>query len=200
MRPSHRPAILDAALRVLERDGGGDLSYDAVAREAELTKAGVMYHFATREDLVRAVVGHVAARWDAAMREVVGGDPAGATPAERVRAYVQVAVTSDPSRADVAVFADALYRPQHAAPWREAFEPWFDLAGCTDAEERARLTSARLAADGLWLARATDLFSPGRPGETDHDAVAARLLALTVPDPDAPPDAHPHRPTAEVPA
>lgn len=198
MRPSHRAAILDAALRVLERDGGADLSYDAVAREADLTKAGVMYHFATREDLVRAVVGHVAARWDAAMRDVLGGDPALATPAQRFRAYVQVAVTSDPSRADVAVFADALYRPRHAAPWREAFEPWFDLTDCTDAEERDRLTTARLAADGLWLARATDLFSPGRPGGTDHDAVAARLLALTGPPPDVAPEPARDAPTTEV--
>ena len=179
MRPSNRTTILEAALRVLERDGGAHLSYDTVAGEAGLTKAGVMYHFATREDLVRAVVGHVAARWDAAMRAVLGGDPADASPAARIGAYVEVAVTSDPSRADVAVFADALYRPRHATPWRETFACWFDLDGCVDAAERARLTTARLAADGLWLARATDLFSPGRPGEEDHDAVAAGLLALT---------------------
>lgn len=179
MRPSNRTAILDAALRVLERDGGAEISYDATARESGLSKAGVLYHFGSRDVLVRAVVDHVAARWDAAMRAELGSAPAEATPAARVHAYVQVAVSSSLSRADVAVFAAALYRPQHAGPWRAVFAPWFDLGGCTDAAERARLTAARLAADGLWLARATDLFSPGAPGDPEHDAVVAELLALT---------------------
>ncbi len=172
MRPSNRAAVLEAALRVLDRDGGAEISYEATAREAGLTKAGVLYHFPSRETLVRAVVGHAALRWDVALRARLGGPPEDASPAQRIATYVRVAVEAEVSPADVAVFAEALYRPQHAAGWHEVFAPWFDLDGC-DEDERARLSLARLAADGLWMARATDLFAPA-----DASAVLERALGI----------------------
>ncbi len=175
--------MLDAALRLLDREGGAEISYDATAREAGLTKAGVMYHFATREDLVLGVVGQAARRWDAAMRAVAGAGPEALSATERVRAYVEVAVGGDVSTADVAVFADALYRPHHAGPWREVFAPWFDLDDCPDPDLRARLCAARLAADGLWLARATGLFAPGQDGQPEADAVVAHVRGLLEPAP-----------------
>lgn len=181
MRPSQRTAVLDAALRLLDREGGAQISYDATAREAGLTKAGVMYHFPTREELVLGVVGHVARRWETAMRAVAGAGPEDLTPVERLRAYVEVTVGGDLSAADVAVFADALYRPHHAGPWREVFATWFDLSDCSDPDLRARLCAARLAADGLWLARATGLFAPGADGQPDVGAVVAQVRRLLDP-------------------
>ncbi len=183
MRPSHRTSVLDAALRLLDREGGAEISYDATAREAGLTKAGVMYHFGTREELVLGVVEHAARRCEAAMRVVAGGGPADLSPARRTRAYVEVAVGGDLSTADVAVFADALYRPHHAGPWRAVFAPWFDLSDCPDPDLRARLCAARLAADGLWLARATGLFAPGADGQPAVDDVVAQVRRLLEPAP-----------------
>ena len=165
MRPSHRTAVLDAALRVLDREGGAEISYDATAREAGLTKAGVLYHFASRDALLLGVVGHAAHRWDAALRTAAGGAPEQLPPARRIHAYVDVAVSGDLSGADVACFAEALYRPRLAGPWREVFAAWFDLEDCADDDQRARLCAARLAADGLWLARATGLLAPGEDGQ-----------------------------------
>ena len=171
MRPSNRTAVLDAALRVLDRDGGAEISYDATARACGLTKAGVLYHFPTRDELVRATVAHAAARWDVAMRSRLGGPPQDASAADRIRVYVLESVHADLSPADVAVFAEALYRPQHAAGWHEVFAPWFDLSDC-EPDERSRLTLARLAADGLWLARATGLFAPEDVGGVLDEALA----------------------------
>lgn len=184
MRPSQRTAVLDAALHLLDRAGGAEISYDATAREAGMTKAGVLYHFGTREELVLGVVEHAARRWEAAMRAGAGGGPDTLSPADRIRAYVDVAVGGDLSTADVAVFADALYRPHHAGPWRSVFAPWFDLDDCPDPDERARLCTARLAADGLWLARATGLFAPGEDGQPAVAAVVTHVRRLLDPDPD----------------
>ncbi len=181
MRPSQRTAVLDAVLRLLDREGGAEISYDATAREAGLTKAGVMYHFPTREALVLGAVGHAARRWETAMRALAGAGPEDLTPVERLRAYVEVAVGGDLSTADVAVFADALYRPHHAGPWRKVFATWFDLSDCPDPGLRARLCAARLAADGLWLARATGLFAPGEDGQPDVGAVVAQVRRLLEP-------------------
>jgi len=175
MRPSNRTAIIEAAHRVAARQGGADFSYETTATEAGLTKAGVLYHFPTREDLVLAVVQHVAYSWEEAMLAALGRPFAEATPAQRIRAYVEVAAGDDVSRGDFAVYADAICRPAHVGPWNEVFSRWFDLQGCSPAE-RARLSCARFAADGLWVAKATGTTPPA-PAE--YDAFVAHLLSLT---------------------
>lgn len=175
MRPSNRTAIIEAAHRVAERQGGADFSYESTAVEAGLTKAGVLYHFPSREDLALAVVEHVAATWEEAMLTALGRPFEGASPAQRIRAYVEVSAHDEMTRADVAIYADALCRPAHQGPWNEVFERWFDFTGCSVAE-RARLTCARFAADGLWVAKATGVIEGEGP---TYDAVVAELLALT---------------------
>jgi AcrR family transcriptional regulator len=175
MRPSNRTAIIEAAHRVAERQGGADFSYETTASEAGLTKAGVLYHFPSREELVLAVVEYVAQSWEHAMLEALGRPLDEATPAQRIRAYVEVAAGDDVSRADFAIYADALCRPAHLGPWNEVFSRWFDLEGCS-AEQRARLTTARFAADGLWVAKATETMPPTAD---EYDALVAHLLSLT---------------------
>ncbi len=49
-------AILDAAERVVGRDGAANLTLDAVAREAEVTKASVLYDHKSKQALIEAVV------------------------------------------------------------------------------------------------------------------------------------------------
>ncbi|HZB75928.1 MAG TPA: TetR family transcriptional regulator, partial [Solirubrobacteraceae bacterium] len=44
-RPSRREALLDAAIRVIRRDGAQKLTLDAVAAEAGVSKGGILYHF-----------------------------------------------------------------------------------------------------------------------------------------------------------
>jgi AcrR family transcriptional regulator len=175
MRPSNRAAIVEAAHRVAERQGGVDFSFESTATEAGLSKAGVLYHFPSREDLVLAVVEYVAHAWEEAMLGALGMPFDEATPAQRMRAYVDVAAGDDVSRADVAIYADALCRPEHLGPWNEVFSPWWDLEGCS-VDERARLTCARFAADGLWVAKATAATVP--VGD-EYDALVALLSSLT---------------------
>jgi AcrR family transcriptional regulator len=175
MRPSNRTAIIQAAHRVAERQGGADFSYETTASEAGLTKAGVLYHFPSREDLVLAVVEFVAQAWEEAMLRALGGPFEEATAAQRIRAYVEVAARDDVSRADFAIYADALCRPAHVGPWNEVFSRWFDLGGCA-ADEQARLTCARFAADGLWVAKATGTMPPSA---AEHDALVSLLVSLT---------------------
>ena len=57
--------VLDHAVAVLGR--GEALTFDAVAREAGLTKPGVVHHFATKEILASSVVGRVIDRWEAGL-------------------------------------------------------------------------------------------------------------------------------------
>lgn len=49
-------AVLDAAERVVGRDGAANLTVDAVAREAGVNKASVLYDHKSKQALVEAVV------------------------------------------------------------------------------------------------------------------------------------------------
>src|SRR5690242_16415505 len=51
-----RDRLLDAAGTVVHRDGAQALTLDAVAKEAAVSKGGLLYHFKTKNDLVQAMV------------------------------------------------------------------------------------------------------------------------------------------------
>ncbi|MEU0067864.1 helix-turn-helix domain-containing protein, partial [Streptomyces albidoflavus] len=89
MRTSKRTQILDAAARLVQREGVKSVTFDAVAAEAGLTKGGLLYHFASREELVRAIHQHLADRWEADLVAAAGKPAAEASPAERLAAYAR---------------------------------------------------------------------------------------------------------------
>lgn len=55
---SSRHDILAAAVHVIVRDGIQSLTIDAVAAEASLSKGGVLYHFASKDALVREMLAY----------------------------------------------------------------------------------------------------------------------------------------------
>ncbi|WP_020672155.1 TetR/AcrR family transcriptional regulator [Amycolatopsis nigrescens] len=174
MRPSSKTAILDAALRLAERKGITSLTLDAAAQEAGLSKGGLIYHFATKEQLMLAVVEHITRSWDEAMRRALGKPFEDATAVERVLAYTRV-VTGGATRADLAILTDSVYEEQLLAPWRALLVKWVGTPpGDPEPTEVDRVV-ARLAADGLWVAEASDTtgFGAGM-----RDAVVARIHRL----------------------
>ena len=75
-----RNRLLDAAGTVVHRDGAQALTLDAVAKEASVSKGGLLYHFKSKNDLVQAMVE----RWMADFgREMEEADP------DFVRGYVK---------------------------------------------------------------------------------------------------------------
>ena len=55
-RPSSRDKILDAAISIVAEAGVPQLTIEAAAAAAGVTKAGLIYHFKTRDELLAAVV------------------------------------------------------------------------------------------------------------------------------------------------
>ena len=151
MRTSKRTEILEAATRVVEREGIKSLTYDSVAAEAGLTKGGLLYHFASREDLVVAVHQHLAALWESGMVESAGKPVGDTSPEERHAAYARVN-TDGASRAELLFIIESSTTPEHAAPWDSVMERWAPPTppSTAGAAELDRFI-ARLAADGLWM-------------------------------------------------
>jgi AcrR family transcriptional regulator len=61
-RAIDQQGILDAAERVVARDGAANLSIDRVAKEAGISKASVLYDFKTKQAVLEAVVERAFAR------------------------------------------------------------------------------------------------------------------------------------------
>jgi AcrR family transcriptional regulator len=172
MRSSSRTDILDAAMRVVDAVGGADITYESVAREAGLTKAGLMYHFPTKDALMIAVIEHVIARWQTELDDTLGVPHAQSTLAQRVRAFLTFAGDGGVTRGEFVVFTEAVRRPQLSAPWIAYLRTWFDFG---DDADTAPLLLAWLAANGLWIAEATSILTV-TPAQ--RAAVLGRLTAL----------------------
>ncbi|MFD5898847.1 TetR/AcrR family transcriptional regulator [Streptomyces sp. NPDC060366] len=150
MRTSKRTQILEAATRVVQREGVKSVTFDSVAAEAGLTKGGLLYHFASRDDLVQAIHQHLADQWEDDMIAAAGKPASEATPTERLAAYARVAIQSA-TRAELLFMLEGSTTAQHAAPWDAVMERWTPPAAAADDPAALDRFIARLAADGLWL-------------------------------------------------
>jgi AcrR family transcriptional regulator len=158
--------ILTAAERVVMRDGVMHLTIDAVAREARLSKGGLLYHFGTKEALIQAMLKRLIQYCE---REIEAHQQHDAEPGSWTRAYVRK--TSEPRLAypgeadfprskevGAGLVAAATTNPKLLEPLRERFQAWQQTIE-RDGIDPARATVVRLAVDGLWLAELLGIWS-----------------------------------------
>ena len=169
-RHDTRRRLLDAAAAVVRRDGPRALMLDAVAAQAGLSKGGLLYHFATKDALVDALVEDWLDRFEADVVE-------GTTEGSWARAYARTCAgpRSAAERAtDVALLVAVAGEPRALEAVRKRYAAWQDrLVG--DAPDTVDATLVRLAADGLWFA---DLLGLAPPTGRLRQAVTARLQDL----------------------
>jgi AcrR family transcriptional regulator len=72
---SSRDKILDAAVRVAVQDGILAMTLDAVAREASVSKGGLLHHFRSKDDLITAMLISFRAKMQRAMDARMADDP-----------------------------------------------------------------------------------------------------------------------------
>ena len=160
-----RDRLLDAAGTVVHRDGAQALTLDAVAKEAEVSKGGLLYHFKSKNDLVQAMVE----RWMADFgREMEEADP------DFVRGYIKA---SEPSSSELGMLAALVAEPSLLVAVRHQYGIWQDRVE-HEGRDPVDATVARLAADGLWLA---ELLGMGPPTGELRERVLQRLLDLAEP-------------------
>lgn len=167
MRSSSRSEIIEAALRVVDTAEGPDITYESVSKEAGLSKAGLMYHFPTKDSMMVAVMEHVVDRWQRELLQVLAVPLETSTLGERVSAFVRFAGEGGVTQGEFVVFAEAVRRSELSAPWLNWLRTWFGF-GAT--EEAVPLLLVWLAANGLWIAEATGILAV-------TDAQRERLVA-----------------------
>ena len=119
-----REGLLDAADRVIAKGGVTSLTIDAVAREAGVSKGGVLYSFGTKDALIEAML-----------------ERAGASYEGLVAAYL--AAHGDEPHAAAAAHVDASHREDRLAAHASGQPAW--IVANNKAEGSAPLTLELLA-------------------------------------------------------
>jgi AcrR family transcriptional regulator len=153
--PATRLRILDAALRLVTRKGGADVTLGDVAREAGVSRQALYLHFADRAGLFLALVRHADDRRGlAAMIQRIQAAPTGEA---ALREMAATQARMNPGIWPLARAFDSVRRQDDAAErsWQERLTSRLD--GCRaivgqlarEASLREGL-SAAVAADLLW--------------------------------------------------
>ncbi|GAA5041626.1 AcrR family transcriptional regulator [Thermocatellispora tengchongensis] len=138
-----RDELLDAAESLLADQGAHALTLAAVAERAGVSKGGLLYHFNSKDALVRAMVERLIADFDDLMATQDHD-----TYTKRYVAATFAAVRSGRLRR-WAVVTGAAGDPTLLAPLREAMIRW-NSEGLDQDGDRMTAQVVRLACEGLW--------------------------------------------------
>ncbi len=156
-RISRKMDILNAASKIVSERGIFNLTLEAVAEEAGFSKGGFLYHFPTKEALIKAMVEHLNNNWKTkiASRSEMDSNEKG----KQLRAYVNVTFkeTYDNKNMNYGLLAAKAVKDELLDPVRNQFAEWQEEIE-HDEIDPVKATIIRLAADGIWLAEIFDLY------------------------------------------
>lgn len=162
-RASSRARLLDAAADIVSKQGVQQLTIDAVAQAANVTKAGLIYHFKTRDDLLAALVNRMIGELDVLVRPPTAP---GATPPDPKDALIQLEretfeMPEDRRRLMTNLLSAVLSHPHLIAPAQGLYARTYDwLAG--SGEQAGQVMILALALDAIALLELLNLhrFTP----------------------------------------
>lgn len=166
-----RHAILQATNRILAERGSEGFTLDAVAREAGISKGGLLYHFASKRTLIQGLLDAMIARVETALEEELA-----ASGGDFLPAYIRASFRTDPGsdRLNQALTAAMSEDPALVEPLRVHFRRMQDqIASAAPTPEAGTLI--RLALDGLWL---SDLYGFAPPPQPLRDRLRDLLLSI----------------------
>jgi AcrR family transcriptional regulator len=171
-----RDRLLQAAISVIQERGIERLTLDTVAKTAQVSKGGLLYHFASKEALVIGIIEYLIDDFDAAIDRELTLDNAPESPGRYLRAYVRATFNYQQlplvliSNVMAAVTLDPeLLKPLHSrvAHWQQQIH----VSGLDPI--LANLVS--LAADGLGT---NELFGIGVPDRALRQQLLEKLLEM----------------------
>jgi len=171
--------ICEAAIRVAARDGLLAMTIDNVAKEAGISKGGVMYHFPTKEQLLTGMMQHFGERAELMLMTRIAEDP---EPRYRWARAMLSFLFPDPDEAldvaadetdaglspnvlrqfKLAVLAAAANNPGLFEPMRVVGQRMRDRL-MSDPEEGLEQLLVWLTVDGLFLWQFVGLMKPDDP-------------------------------------
>lgn len=153
-RSIDRDALLDAAEAIVAEEGPGRLTFDALAARAGVSKGGVLYCFASKQDLVAAMQLRDMERFAAevARRREAGEED------ELTAHLVATRDESDAMAARAASLMASLVESSARAPIGDFYRRWLERLDTGKAEDGNRRL-AFLAAEAAYLLRGMGLVT-----------------------------------------
>lgn len=172
--------ILQAAERVVMRDGVLNLTLENVAREAKLSKGGLLYHYPSKDALITGMVRRYLDGVESNLAANLEKETPG--PGAWVRAFLkttisgaEVAHDSGSNRAWYAAMVSAmLLNPALLEPMRQKNLEWKSKFE-DDSHHLRYATVARMAARGLWF---TEVVGFSALSETQRQQLAEEIMSL----------------------
>ena len=165
--------LLKAAAQVVRDGGVAQLTLEAVAAQAQVSKGGLLYHYPSKQDLLMAMVTHLIELFEVAIAakiEASGGEMSW------LEAYVRLSF--DPEHSQVVESAGILAAiasdPELLKPLRRQYQAWQSACEASGLDS-SLATVVRLAADGLWF---TELFEVSPLTEERRSQTLQALLDL----------------------
>lgn len=158
--------ILDAAQQVVLTDGISGLTIDAVAQRAELSKGGVLYHFASKEKLIEGMVRRLIRNFEEKLETYFQEEPN--TKGAWVRAFLRASFDSSSSDPEKSTHTSELFStltaalsvdPELLRPLRDRYRYWQNRLE-NDGLHPALATALRMACEGLWFCEVLNLGPP----------------------------------------
>jgi AcrR family transcriptional regulator len=171
---SARDRILDAAMAVVRQQGVAKLTLDEAARGAGVSKGGVLYHFKTKDDLIRGMVSRLIEQCDELHHHYYAQEPEG--PYRWARTVVRTAFDPDGPASDTvvgALVAATAVNPDLVAPLQAKFEDWLARIR-SDSPDVERAFLVCMAMDGLFFEQIMGLKL--------HDPATLERIKLTALD------------------
>ena len=171
-----RDRLLQAACHVIQTQGVERLTLDAVAKEAQVSKGGLLYHFASKEALVMGVIQYLMDDFDAAIAHELAQDNGTDSPGRWLRAYVKATFNynSVPTALISNLLSAVTLNPELLKPVQNQYDAWQQHLQASGLDP-VRANLVRLAADGLGT---SELFGMAMPDEPLRQQLLAMLLAM----------------------
>lgn len=169
-----REKILIHACHLVEREGFTRLTMDRVAKEAGLSKGGLLYHFPTKEELEISMIEYVMDRSNTNVENKVDNE----TPPNKflrgsVRAVFEEAGLKDLTSSGL--LATMISNPKFVDSWRNQYKKLHETM-LEESSDPALAYIIFLALDGLWFA---DLLNLDPPKGELREQLFKALLDLT---------------------
>lgn len=170
-----RDSLLDAAKRVMQRVGAGNLTLDAVAKEAGVSKGGLLYHFPSKQALLRGLVAKGIGHAEEELAEELGPEP---QRGQFTQCFMRQAMFGakdcthkPPIEAVWSMLGAAANDPSLLEPAREMHAHWQKRLE-EDLGDPDVATLFRLVGHGLW---STELFGFSVPDRAQRERILALL-------------------------
>ncbi len=137
---------------MIAESGGRTFTLDDVAERAGISKGGLVYTFATKDELIRAALEREVARFQEAVRQRLGDKPV--QPFELVLAHIDEALDEDDAVTRKAAFlvTALVHAPDMMEPARRYYRTLLDPLRSKSGDAWA-VRHALLAVEGMFLLR-----------------------------------------------